>query len=91
MVQYDGEDESFFEFSKGDGEADGMFFSVGGEFLFKFKDSWTLTGRLDYISYDLDGDQEFFSYSSDLSGTWFNDLVVEGSQYYLGLMIGYAL
>lgn len=91
LAECDSEDENLFNFTKGEGTAKGMFFSLGGEFLIKFRGSWTLTATIDYTSYDLDGDQDLFSYSSDLSGTWFNDLAVKGHQTYLGLMVGYAL
>ena len=93
IAQCDDEDDHIQRFKLSTGETDGTFLSLGGDLRWKFTDSWSLTGRINYTSYDLEGEQNQSFYAGENAGIRFEniDLTVEGSQVYIGLMLGYEL
>jgi outer membrane protease len=93
LAQCDDEDDHILRSKLSTGQTDGTFLSLGGDVRWKFKGPWSLTGRINYTSYDLEGEQNQFFYAGEDAGTGFNDidLEIEGSQVYLGFMIGYEL
>ncbi len=94
------EDDHVLRSKLSTGDTEGTFFSLGSDIRWQFSKSWSLTGSINYSSYDLEGEQEQEFYADDPAdptdppaGTRFTgiDLTVEGSQVYLGLMVGYEL
>jgi outer membrane protease len=87
------EDDHILRSKLSTGETDGNFFALGGDVRWKFKGSWSLSGKANYTWYDLDGtqDQFFYSGTNPPAGTRYTniDLAIEGSQLYLGVMVGY--
>jgi len=89
-------DDHILRYKESTGETEGTFLSSGGNVLWNFRGPWSLAGRINYTSYDLEGyqDQYFYEGSEDPPpGTRFDniDMTVKGSQYYFGFTISYDL
>jgi outer membrane protease len=95
LVRCDDIDDHLIRYKESTGETEGTSFSLGGNVLWNFKDPWSLSGRINYTTYDLDGyqDQYFYGGNDPPPGTRYNNInmTVEGSQYYFGFMISYRL
>jgi len=75
------------------GTSDGTFLSFGGDLRWNFAYHWSVTGSVNYSAYDLEGEQTQYFYGGSNAGEGATgiDLTIEGSQAYIGLMIGYEL
>jgi outer membrane protease len=95
IAKCEDKDDHVLRYKKSTGETRGTFFSLGGEMLWNFRDPWSVTGRLNYTNYDLEGEQDQYFYGGEdpPPGTWFNDIdmTIEGSQFSIGFMINYNL
>ncbi len=95
IAQCDDVDDHLQRFKESIGKTEGTAFSLGGDILWKFSNSWSLTGKINYTSYDLEGnqDQVFYGGEDPPPGTRYDgiDMTVKGNQFYFGLMIGYQL
>ncbi|PIE32867.1 hypothetical protein CSA56_13805 [candidate division KSB3 bacterium] len=91
IAKCDDRDDHILRSKLSQGETDGTFLSLGGEFLVKFATRWSVTGTLQYSAYDLEGTQEQYFYAGENAGRGSTgiDLEIEGSQAYFGLTIGY--
>lgn len=93
IAQCDDEDDHKLRGKIINGETDGTFLSLGGDVRWKLSQSWSVTGNLNYTSYDLSGEQRqyFYAGTNPPIGTLFTgiDLDIEGSQTYFGLMASY--
>ncbi len=92
------EDDHILRYKLNTGESDGHFVSVGGDFRWQVSESWSVTGRIGHSRYDLEGEQDQYFYDDNPrnpddppAGTRYDDidLTVEGSQTYMGFMVGY--
>lgn len=92
VAQCDDEDDHILRSKLSTGETDGTFFSIGGDLRWLYREHLSFTGKVNYTRYDLDGTQDQYFYAGEDAGTRFSniDLTIEGSQVYLGLMIGYS-
>lgn len=85
------EDDHVLRAKLSQGDSKGTYFGLGADLRWDFATKWSATGRLQYSSYNLEGDQTQYFYAGDLEGSGATgiDLTVEGSQAYLGLGIAY--
>jgi outer membrane protease len=95
IAQCDDVDDHILRYKESTGNTKGTFFSVGGDVLWKFKQPWSLSGKINYARYDLEGTQQqyFYGGKNPPPGTRFDDIdmTVTGRQLSFGLMIGYEL
>ena len=93
IARCDDIDDHVVRYKESTGKTKGKFFALGGNVLWKFSGSWSLTGTINYAGYNLEGTQNQYFYGGEDVGTEFNDIdmTVEGHQFSLGLMIGYKL
>ncbi|MBD3305140.1 omptin family outer membrane protease [candidate division KSB3 bacterium] len=86
------EDDHVLRSKLNTGESDGTFFAVGGDIRWQYRNRWSFTGKVTYTTYDLEGDQDQYFYAGSNVGTRFTDidLSIEGSQVYLGFVVGYS-
>ncbi len=98
IARCEDEDDHILRYKLNTGETEGTFLSLGGDVRWQFSGSWALIGKLNYTSYDLEGEQYQYFYGRNprnpdapAVGTWYSDidLTIEGSQMYMGLMLGY--
>lgn len=92
-AQCDDVDDHVLRFKEAIGKTEGTFFSVGGSLLWNFIGSWSVTGKMNYTKYDLEGKHDQYGYGGSLLG-WSAtdiDLTIEGSQFSLGAMVSYDL
>lgn len=98
IARCEDEDDHKLRYKLNTGESEGTFFSLGGDVRWQFSDSWSLTGKVNYTTYDLDGEQDQVFYANNPynpdappAGTRYDniDLMVEGKQVYIGFMLGY--
>lgn len=86
-------DDHVLRFKKSTGETDGTFLSAGGELFWNFGGGFSLSGTVNYTTYDLEGQQDQVFYAGSNLGTRYEDiaLTVTGSQVAVGLLFGYTL
>jgi outer membrane protease len=91
FTQCDDVDDHLARYKKSTGETTGSSFGIGGDLSWHFGKSWSLTGTINYESYDLSGDQDQYFYAGEEQGTGYSDIdmSVTGHQFSFGALLGY--
>jgi len=94
LAYCDDEDDHVLRYKLSTGDSNGHFWSLGGDARWTFFSAWSVTGKVNYTGYHLEGDQrqEFYAGYDPPVGTTYSgiDLTIEGHQTSVSVLIGYT-
>lgn len=93
LAQCEDVDDHIVRKKESTGLTKGSFFSLGSDVHFRFSNSWSVIGTVNYAKYNLEGSQDQVFYGGSNAGTRFYDIdmTVTGSQTSIGFLISYTL